>query len=362
MPTSRMIPPPRQRRQWISRRIVAEWREIRVLFRQFRTALMAFAAFLIGGALVYNFLTVQAGEAPMPFGDSIFFMLELMVLEAGLDQFPGDLLREAFFFLMPLLGLSAVVGGVVSFGSALLNRSTRRDEWEVTLASTYSNHVIVCGVGHLGVRVIRQLVALNFDVVAIENNPQALGVEAARAMRVPVIIRDATQTESLLEAGVERADTLLVCTNHDMANIAITLRARELNQRIRIVVRMFDDTLASQIRSTLNVEAVYSASMLAAPFFAGAATRTEVAQSFCVGEEEYSMARLEVCPGSPLVGSTIAGIEKDLTVDVVLHITGDRAHVHPATDAVIKEGDQLVIFARFDMLHDIAARNRTVGC
>ncbi len=361
MPQSQMLSPRRPRRG-LSRELLAELREVRVLLRQFQTALLAFLFIIAGGAALYNLLTALAGEEPLPFVGTIFFMLQLMVLQAGVEQFPGDLAREAFFFLMPVLGLSAVVSGVVSFGTALFNRSSRRDEWEVSLASTYTNHVIVCGVGHLGVRVIRELVALGFDVVAIESNPDALGIEMARALRVPVLVKDATQSETLLEAGVERADTLLVCTNNDMANIATTLRARELNKTIRIVVRMFDDTLASQMRSLLQVEAVYSASMLAAPFFAGAATRTEVAQSFVVGDQEFSMARLEVCPGSPLAGRTITEIETDLTLDVVLHITQDSASVHPDTGTIVQPGDQLVIFARFEMLRDIAMRNRTVGC
>lgn len=362
MSASRMLAAPEAYRRRISRLILAEIREVRLLLRRFRGALIAFVALIVGGAALYNLLTMMVGEPPMPLATTIYFMLELMVLEIGPESFPSDLGRQLFFYVMPVLGLSTVVTGVVSFGTAVFNRSSRREEWEVALASTYNNHVILCGVGHLGMRVLRYLAALNFDVVAIEQRADSPGVELARSLRVPILIKNATQTETLLEAGIERADTLLVCTNNDMANIAITLRARELNRNMRIVVRMFDDTLASQMRQTLGVDAVYSASNLAAPFFAGAATRTEVAQSFTVGQQEFSMARLEVCPGSPLAGNTIAGIEKDLTLDVVLHISQDQAHVHPDVNTVIQPGDQLVIFARFDQLQTIAARNRTPGC
>ena len=74
--------------------------------------------------------------------------------------------------------------------------------------------------------------------------------------------------------------------------------------------------------------------------------------------ESDAMARLEVRAGSLLDGCTIAEVEQDLTLDVVLHISGDRASVHPDTGVRVRHGDELVIFARDEQLQAIAARNR----
>jgi Trk K+ transport system NAD-binding subunit len=220
----------------------------------------------------------------------------------------------------------------------------------------------VCGVGHLGTRVVKHLLAQGFDVVVIESNPNASGIEEMRSYGIPLILKDARHLAVLQDAGVERADTLLVCTDDDMANLAVVMHARELNPAMRIVVRMFNDSLAAQVREKLGADAVYSASMLAAPVFASAATRTEVAQTYTVGDELFSMARLEVCEGSPLAGQMIAQIEQPKRLDVVLHISGEEAAAHPNADAVVRAGDELVIFAREDLLREIANLNRVPNC
>lgn len=344
------------RRRAFRRDIEAELREWAALLRMFWRSLMAFVVIVVAGAALYRLLTPP--DERMVFGESVYFMLQLMLFNADHADFPHDLARQAFFYAMPVLGWTTVVRSVVQFASALLNRSSRSEEWEVALASTYKNHTIVCGVGHVGTRVVRHLLALHFDVVVIETNPKASGIEEVRAYEVPLLIKDASKPETLIEAGVKYAETLLVCTDDDMANIAVTIHARELNPHIRIVVRMFNDSLATQVRDRLGADAVYSTSMLAAPVFASLATRTEVAQSYIVGEDVFSMARLEVCQGSPLVGQTIVQIERPKELDVVLHISGAEATAHPDAGAVIQPGDELVIFAREDLLLETARRNR----
>lgn len=346
------------RRRTIWREIEAELREWAALLRMFWKSLLLFVLIIAAGGALYVLLTPSDDPDRMILGESVYFMLQLMLFGVDHVDFPPDLARQVFFLMMPILGWTTVVGSVVQFTSALLNRSNRSEEWEVALADTYRNHAIVCGVGHVGTRVVRHLLALQCDVVVIESNPKASGVEEVRAYEIPLLLQDASKSETLVDAGVERADTLLVCTDDDMANIAVTIHARELNPDIRIVVRMFNDSLAMQVRDRLGADAVYSTSMLAAPVFAGLATRTEVAQSYVVGEEVFSMARLEVSKHSPLVGQSIEQIERPEQLDVVLHISGAEATPHPDTGVVVRAGDELVVFAREDMLLSIAQRNR----
>jgi voltage-gated potassium channel Kch len=56
------------------------------------------------------------------------------------------------------------------------------------LASTYRNHIIVCGVGKVGFRVILELLSFKRDVIAIELNPDGRFVEKVKELGVPMII------------------------------------------------------------------------------------------------------------------------------------------------------------------------------
>ena len=47
--------------------------------------------------------------------------------------------------------------------------------------------------------------------------------------------------------------TLIVCTSNDHMKLEVTMRARELNPDLRIVVRVWDDQFAGQIRRFMNV-------------------------------------------------------------------------------------------------------------
>ena len=71
------------------------------------------------------------------------------------------------------MGLAVVADGVLRFGTALINKQSRGQKWQVAMASTYRDHIIVCGVGKVGYRVILELLKFKKDIIAIEDNKPA---------------------------------------------------------------------------------------------------------------------------------------------------------------------------------------------
>jgi Trk K+ transport system NAD-binding subunit len=159
-------------------------------------------------------------------------------------------------------------------------------------------------------------------------------------------------------AGLPKAQALIVCTSNDHMNLEVTMRARDLNPHIRIVVRMWDDRFAGEIRRFMNVEAVLSATDLAAPSFAAYALGIEITQTFNIGDEEYSMIRLEVAPGSFLDGKTIGTLQDSENLDIVLHGHAGDVQVHPAPDRIVHADDTLIIFALHRTITDVVSRNQ----
>ena len=162
------------------------------------------------------------------------------------------------------------------------------------MASTYSNHIIVCGAGKIGYRVILELLNYEQDVVAIELNENGRFVEKIRNLGVPLLIADARRSETILKAGVQKADAIIPATDNELANLDIALDAREINPNIKVVLRMFDGELARRVEKGFGIHTAYSGSALAAPIFATAALRLNIKHSFYVGETLLHLSEIEI--------------------------------------------------------------------
>jgi voltage-gated potassium channel len=312
---------------------------------------------MFGGGIVYNQLLIVAGYEPLPLITLPYFMIGLMLFQ-GQASPPPEAYLMVFWYTMPLITAYIVGRGAIDFVRLFFNRSERRNAWEEAVASTYRNHVIILGIGHLGLRVTRSLMQMGFEVVAIDNHIELEHDEELGRLGVPVINGDGRHSVTLEAAGLRDAQAFIVCSSQDYMNLEVTMRARDLNPNIRIVVRMWDNQFASQIRQFMNVEAVMSATDLAAPAFAGTAVGIEIAQTLHVKGAEYSMIRMRVNSGSFIDGKTIIAVEQDYGTDIVLYEHGDNVQIHPNGNTTLHAGDTIVIFALHSSITDLVARNR----
>ena len=116
------------------------------------------------------------------------------------------------------------------------------------VASTYRDHVVLCGLGHLGIRILEQYVQAGVGVVVIEKDEQNHFLAKAREWNVPVLLRNMKEDQGLIEAGIARTPApVVIGTNDDIANLEVALDARRMNPRIRILIRLFDQQLAGKL-------------------------------------------------------------------------------------------------------------------
>ena len=80
-----------------------------------------------------------------------------------------------------------------------------------------------------------------------------------------------TAASEPLDAGVLRAVAVIAATNNDLANLEIGLSANALSPAVRVVLRIFDEELASNTAARLGIDFASSTSHLAAAEFLGAA-------------------------------------------------------------------------------------------
>lgn len=294
-------PRPLERRRYGPGRLLrANLYDLGLLLRESRVALSGFAVVLLLGVL---YLHQRFG---LGFARALYETLQMLIFQNS-RPLPGDLLGALLFFLLPLLGLVLIVQSVLTFGRRLLDKGSRGEAWQVALASTYREQVILCGLGRVGLRVLTRLLEAGYDVVVVERDWRSRFVARALALRVPVIAGDAREATVLRQAGIARARALVAGINGDLLNIEIALAARTVRPELRVILRAFSEELDRNLERVFGPESTYSASALAAPTFAAAAVSRNVAYALPVGAAVLGISQvtLRKPDGGPLADSEL---------------------------------------------------------
>ena len=110
------------------------------------------------------------------------------------------------------------------------------------------DHFIICGYGQVGRTVIEQLNRAEIPYVLIETNEglyRQLLHEGAL-----VLHGDAKRHSVLQEAGIDRARGLCVVIDNDADNLYITVTAKSLNPRLKIITRAGQERYAEAMRTS----------------------------------------------------------------------------------------------------------------
>jgi Trk K+ transport system NAD-binding subunit len=345
------------RKRNFRRTLKAQLRDIRVLLGESRYSLLALVAIILGSALLLYFFYTDTQGQRIDFDRALYAAFTLLFFETSLDL-PPQWYLQILYYLVPILGLVALVDGFVRFATALTNKQERGQKWQIAMASTYHQHVIICGIGRVGYRVALELLKFERDVVAIESNPAGRFIEKALAHGIPVIVANARLPESLIKAGIANADAIIPCTDDELANLDIALDARELNPEIKVVMRMFDPDLAQRVEKGFGIHTAYSVSALAAPTIAAASMRVSVRSSFYVGDKLLNISEVSVRPGSTIDGWTVQQIEEQLNLSVVSYIEAGQTHMHPPSELCLRPDSRILVLADLEALHALEKLNR----
>lgn len=144
-------------------------------------------------------------------------------------------------------------------------------------------HVVVVGMGNIGLRVVRELTAVGVPVVAIDGDADRPFLADVRSSAT-VVIGDARLNETLLRAGIAGARAVVAATDDDAVNLGIGLAARQASPRIRTIVRLFDADFARKVEKTLGIDKALSTSRIAAPTFVASALYPGVVKAFLVND------------------------------------------------------------------------------
>lgn len=241
------------------------------------------------------------------------------------------------FGLMLSAGITAViVDALLSSRLAVLTGGVR---------GRPRHHVVVCGLGRIGTAVASRLRERGVSVVAIERTDGTPGVLWARQSKIPVIIAPATDPTAQQAAGISRAAAVLALTDDDAANLEIGLVAREANEDVRVVLRLYDHELADRIERRLGLRPTRSVSMLAGPAFAAAALGRRSEVIFPVGRRVLLFTEVTVRPGSRAPGRRLTGLSESGACTVLAYAPVGGDWTWTPADPALRPGDRLAVAA-----------------
>ncbi len=225
-----------------------------------------------------------------------------------------------------------------------------------------SGHVVVVGLGSVGVRVVERLAGAGLDVVVIEHDENSRYAAQVRDAGVPVIFADATLPQTLRRVQVADARAVAVLTSDDLINLETGLALRdELGERGRdvpVVLRLFDRTLAATVERNFGLGLARSTAALAAPWFVGAALGLDVIATFYVGSQLMLVGRLTVAAGGGLDGLAMQDLSARTRVVAISRATGDGELEHPPRrDTRFGAGDRAYLIGPYEELLQVLRRD-----
>ena len=137
------------------------------------------------------------------------------------------------------------------------------------------NHVIVVGLGQVGLRLCMLLRECGVLVVAVDADEDSETVGLARRLEIPVVIGRAANPELLRRLSIPTARAFAAVTNTDLANIESAMTARSINPDLRVVLRAGDGDVSEETRSLSRIAHVVDVHRLGAAYIAGVALGSE---------------------------------------------------------------------------------------
>lgn len=342
-----------RRRSVVGTRVWREWCFARAIVREFWARFLAIPILLVIGSWLFAWCEPDRGHT---FVRGMYYTWSLVFGQAP-EEFPRSNLLRVFFFLVPVIGLTVILQTIVD--AALLLRERRNSErsWCRTMSQALHNHIIVVGMGKLGYQTYRLLRKLGEAVVVIECDEKKQFLEEVRRDGAPLLIGDARRESLLVDANIAHARSIVIATSDDLANLEIALDARRLNPRVRVVLRMFDQTMADKIRDGFNIHLSMSQSAISAPTFAMAAIDRTIVNSFVVGDQLIVTQRWLVKRDGPLVGRTVADLLRDFGVTVVEQRCGPgESRLFPPPETRLEARQELLVQGTFDRVLDFRRR------
>lgn len=265
--------------------------------------------------------------------------------------------RNAQIFTMFLItfGMGIILYGIGAFTALVIEGELTgmlRKKRMIKQINKMNRHHIVCGGGETGRQALAELIKNREEVVLIEKDEknicQCLAIE-----NFPYIQGDATEDENLVAAGIDRAAGVIISLPSDNDNLYVTMTARMLNKKIRIITRMINEKLepklkiagADRVVAPNSIGALRMASEMIRP------TAVDFLDNMLRSKSNLRISQLTVSKDSILAGKKLSesGIKNKFDL-LVLGAKDDHQDIefNPSAAKIMSVGLTLIVMGEVD--------------
>jgi voltage-gated potassium channel len=283
----------------------------------------------------------ELGDGDFSYIDSLYFTV-ISVSTVGY----GDIVpitEEARLFDAVIITPVRIVVWVLFIGTAyqfVIQRYWERYRMNSALKKI-KGHAVLAGYGTTGVAAVNELLLTGFNedkLIVIDRSEERVR-EAAEAGATG-ILGDATREELLERARIDTAGVLIAATPKDDTNILITLTAKDLNPKVKVIARVSQEENIKQLRRA-GADIIISPSLTGGYLMAMAVSKSESASlvtelltsSRGVNVVQRKVSEAEVGKGP-----------KSIKGGVVLGVVRGGKHIGPKKIDEIKlaRGDEII--------------------
>ena len=324
-----------------------------------RATLLAGLALLIISTIVLRAFYVVEGGGHMSWIEAVYFTIETSATVGFGDfSFANESSALQLFAIWLIIAGTTFVSLLFAFvTNALVSRRIEASLGRARVRGT-EGHVILIGLGSVGMRILEGLRARGREVVVIERDEDNRYSSQVRLLGVRVILGDATLSRTLEAANISTASAVAVMTSDDMTNIEAGLAVREgLGKRwddIPVILRVFDHALGYRLEQSFEFRHVWSTAAIAAPWFVGGAIGMGVLATFYFGRQPFQVAKLKVREGGGLVGVKMLELGADARVLAINRSEEDSEMEYPPRrETEFQAGDSAWIAGPYEELMKI---------
>jgi voltage-gated potassium channel len=284
------------------------------------------------------------------------YMTVITVSTVGYGEIlPIQHLPEARIFTIAIILFG--MGMLVYFASAVVALVVEFDVREVIqrrkrlkAIQELQGHVIVCGIGTTGIHVVEELRSIGTPFVVVESDRERImHVQTHLGTEFLFVVGDATDDDVLEEAGIARAQGVVSALSNDKDNLFVTITARQLNPKARIVSRAKESSSSNKLKRA-GADAVVSPNLIGGMRMASEMVRPMVVQFLDVmlrdtektlRIEEATVPEYSMVDGKRLMDTQIRKITELLVVAVR---SPDGVYKYaPGPDFVLRAGATLIV-------------------
>jgi voltage-gated potassium channel len=280
--------------------------------------------------------------------DAIYWSLVTITTVGYGDIAPVSDMGRVIAMIIILFGIAMISFAtsviVSAFSEKLVELKEERIVEEVNRSDAF---LIICGYGQMTKMFFRQSEARKYRYIILDKDPAR--VQEALHDGYDAIVDDASRYATLSRFNIKGADVTVLCMSHDdVENIYITLNAKSIDPRIRVIARASSPKIVSkyeragadhvllpnQVAGTMMVTAILKPIMYKA------------IHAIFTGQNVALLDEVKIHPHSNLIGIRVGDVDFRAykLVLIGVHKARNEAFLfNPDDSVVLEEGDVLLV-------------------